>query len=204
MTTAARSKPQRRQDTRERLLQAAQLVFARHGYDRATVDEIVREAGFSKGAFYVHFASKEDLFWEMLDERIRREQEAFRRAVDARAPVVENVRTVLSAVFALVEEDPLWPAMLLEFWAHAGRNEKVRRRLADMYRRWRDLTVEILAAGQEAGRVRKDIDVEFVASVLVAMVEGSIMQSHLAPESVRLAEMVEPLSQTVAEWLERR
>ena len=43
-------------------MEAALGVFARHGYERATVDEIVREAGYSKGAFYVHFESKEDLF----------------------------------------------------------------------------------------------------------------------------------------------
>jgi AcrR family transcriptional regulator len=182
-------------------MEAALGVFARSGYDRATVDEIVRQAGFSKGAFYVHFESKEDLFWAMLEERISRQQEAFRQAVEHSQPLADNVRTILSGVFGLLREDPLWGSLFAEFAAHASRNEMVRQRLAAMYQRWRELIVEILSAGRAAGRVRKDIDLPFVATLLIATVEGSVMQSHLAPETVRLEEIVEPLTRTLSEWL---
>src|SRR3989304_10281216 len=134
----------KREETRARLMDAAIGIFARSGFDRATVDEIVREAGFSKGAFYVHFESKEDLFWAMLEERISRQQEAFRQAVEHTQPVADNVRRILSGVFALIREDPLWGAMFMEFGAHAARNEKGRQRLAGMYERWRELIIEIL------------------------------------------------------------
>ncbi len=195
------TKHQRRQETRRRLIEAALLVFAHQGFERATVDEIVREAGFSKGAFYVHFESKEDLFWEMLEERISRQQEAFRQAVDESRPLAENVRTILTGVFQLVRDDPLWSSLFVEFAAHATRNEKVRERLAAMYARWRALIVEMLNAGREAGRVRKEIDPQFIASLLIAVVEGSVMQSRLAPDTVRLDELVGPLSRTLAGWL---
>ena len=84
MVATPKHKPQRRrrEETRAKLLEAATSILARSGFERATLDEIVREAGFSKGAFYVHFESKDDLFWAMLEERISRQQEAFRRAVD--------------------------------------------------------------------------------------------------------------------------
>ena len=195
------TKHQRRQETRRRLIEAALLVFAHQGFERATVDEIVREAGFSKGAFYVHFESKEDLFWEMLEERISRQQEAFRQAVDESRPLAENVRTILTGVFQLVRDDPLWSSLFVEFAAHATRNEKVRERLAAMYDRWRALIVEMLNAGREAGRVQKEIDPQFIASLLIAVVEGSVMQSRLAPDTVRLDELVEPLSRTLSGWL---
>lgn len=182
-------------------MEAALTVFARSGFDRATVDEVVREAGFSKGAFYVHFESKEDLFWAMLEERISRQQDAFRQAVEHAQPVAENVRATLSGVFGLVENDPLFGSLFMEFGAHASRNEKVRLRLAAMYERWRKVIVETLAASRRAGRIREDIDLEFIATVLIAAVEGSIIQSRLAPEAVRLDEMVEPLTRTLADWL---
>ena len=185
-------------------MEAAIGVFARSGFDRATVDEIVREAGFSKGAFYVHFESKEDLFWAMLEERISRQQDTFRRAVGYTQPVAENVRMILSGVFGLLRDDPLWGSLFAEFAAHALRNEKVRQRLATMYDRWRELIADILSEGREAGRIRTDIDVEFIATVLIAAVEGSIMQSRLAPETVRLDEMLEPLTTILAEWLTPR
>lgn len=182
-------------------MEAATTIFARCGFDRATVDEIVGEAGFSKGAFYVHFESKDDLFWAMLEERISRQQDAFRQAVEHTRPVADNVRMILSGVFDLLRTDPLWGSLFMEFGAHASRNEKVRQRLASMYERWRRTIVDILESGREAGRIRKDIDVQLIATVLIAAVEGSIIQSHLAPETVRLEEMVEPLTRTLSEWL---
>ncbi len=191
----------RREETRARLLEAATSVLARSGFERATLDEIVREAGFSKGAFYVHFESKDDLFWAMLAERISHQQEAFRRAVDYSKSMDENVRTILSAAFGLLGEDPLWGSLFMEFHAHAARNDKVRQRLGAMYEAWRQLIVDILSVSREAGRMRKDADLELMATVLVATVEGSIIQSHLAPEAVRLEEMVEPLTRTLSEWL---
>jgi AcrR family transcriptional regulator len=203
MMATLKDAPRRRRpkETRARLLEAATSVLAHSGFERATLDEIVREAGFSKGAFYVHFESKDDLFWAMLEERISRQQDAFRRAVDYKMSMNDNVRTILAAVFGLLGKDPLWGALFMEFHAHAARNEKVRRRLATMYVGWRQLMVDILSVSREAGRMRRDADLELMATVLVATVEGSIIQSHLAPEAVRLEEMVEPLTRTLSEWL---
>jgi AcrR family transcriptional regulator len=203
MTTVLKDAPRRRrrEETRGRLMEAAISVFARSGYDRATVDEIVRQAGFSKGAFYVHFESKEDLFRATLEERISRQLEAFRQGVNHSNLMADNVRMILDAVFGLVRDDPFWAPLYLEFGAHAARNEKVRKRLAMMYGHWRQLIVDILKASREAGRMRKDADLEFMATVLVATVEGTIIQSHLVPEIVRLEEIVEPLTRTLTEWL---
>jgi TetR/AcrR family fatty acid metabolism transcriptional regulator len=184
----------RRAETRDRLMEAATAVFARCGFDRATVDEIVREAGFSKGAFYVHFESKDDLFWAMLEDHIDRQQQAFRQKMDHSLPLDGNIRAILAAVFGLVEQDPFWTSLVMEFGAHASRNEKVRERLAAMYERWRELIREMLTTGRAAGLIRSDIDVEFTATMLIATVEGSIVQSRLAPDCVRLEDMVEPLT----------
>jgi AcrR family transcriptional regulator len=191
----------RGKETRARLLQAATSVLAHRGFERATLDEIVHEAGFSKGAFYVHFESKDDLFWAMLEERISRQQEAFRQAVDYDESMDYNVRTILSAVFGLLGDDELWGSLFMEFHAHAGRNEAVRRRLSAMYESWRQLIIDILRVSHETGRMRKDVDLELMATILVAAVEGSIIQARLAPETIRLEEMLEPLTRTLAEWL---
>jgi AcrR family transcriptional regulator len=203
MVAERKDAPQRRrrEETRERLLTAANSVLARSGFDRATVDDIVREAGFSKGAFYFHFDSKDDLFWAMLKGRISRQLEAFRGNVDYSKLLSHSVRTILDVLFDLVREDPLWAPLYLEFGAHAARNEEVRHRLATMYERWRQIIVGILSASRDAGRMRQDADLQFMATVLVAAVEGSIIQSHLAPEIVDLKDMVEPLTDTLSEWL---
>src|SRR3990172_1125136 len=193
------TKKRRREETRQKLLESAFSVFATHGYERATVDEIVCGAGFSKGAFYVHFESKEDLFWAMLEGRIDYLQDTMREALDTTQSVADNERRILEAIFALDKKDKHWPALFVEFVAHAARNERVREKLHEMYRRWHRFTVQILEEGRKAGRVRTDMDLDFMASVTMALVEGSLMQSRLAPESVRLDDMVEPLARLLGD-----
>ena len=92
--------------------------------------------------------------------------------------------------------------MFLEFVAHGARNEKVRERLQFMYRSWRTLIVDALTLAQGSGAIRKDIDIDFIASALIALVEGSITQWRLAPNEVHLDDLVDPLSALVAQWLE--
>jgi|FLYL01.1.fsa_nt_gi AcrR family transcriptional regulator len=191
----------KREETRKKLLDAGLAVFARHGYERATVDEIVREAGFSKGAFYVHFESKEDLFWAMLEDRIAAAQERMRQAISIEDSVEVNERRVLEAVFAFEKEDPSWAPLFLEFAAHGARRREVRERLSALYQRWRSFTVEMLRAGQEAGKVRTDLDLEFMATVMIALIEGTITQARLARDPAKLDRMVEPLAKLLADWL---
>jgi AcrR family transcriptional regulator len=62
---------QRKEETQTRILEAAYRVFARRGYEAATVEEITAECGIAKGALYTHFASKEELFRTILVERVR-------------------------------------------------------------------------------------------------------------------------------------
>jgi len=204
MTTAAPPTPKRRrrEETRQRLVDAALPVFARNGFERATVDEIVREAGYSKGAFYVHFESKEDLFWAMLDERIDGVQDTLRNAIDIELSVAENQRRILHAIFAMDKADPAWPALFMEFAAHGARNPKVREKLGEMYRRWHSFTVETLKGAKEAGKIRADLDVDFTASVIIALMEGTLIQSRLTPDDMRLQDLVDPLSKLLASWLE--
>lgn len=72
MTTRPTLRARRAQETRQLILDAAYLLFARQGYGQTSVDSILAEAGISKGAFYHHFESKEELFRALLNDRIRR------------------------------------------------------------------------------------------------------------------------------------
>ena len=206
MTTQATPTTRKRRDrgeTRQRLLDTALAVFARNGYERATVDEIVREAGFSKGAFYVHFESKEDLFWEMLQERIDKQQEMFRQAIDPSLSVEENEKRILEVVFDS-HEDAMGPAVFLEFAAHGMRNEKVRERLEEMYARWHAFVVETLENGHALGLVRQDVDIPLLASVIMAVMEGGMIQSRLAPEHLRLNRRVDDFARLLSDLITRR
>src|SRR3954464_2496114 len=68
-TRSARSEGR---DTRNEMLESALAVFAERGYRDSSVDDIAERAGYSKGALYWHFSSKDDLFFALLEERIDR------------------------------------------------------------------------------------------------------------------------------------
>jgi AcrR family transcriptional regulator len=77
-----------RLETKTRLLESAAQLFARGGYEGASVDLIAESAGYSKGAFYSNFESKETIFLELLDAHKRREIEGLAQllARDVSAP----------------------------------------------------------------------------------------------------------------------
>ena len=206
MTTAQTPTKRRRsrEQTRQRLLDAALQVFAHNGFERATIDEIVRQAGFSKGAFYVHFESKEDLFWEMLRQRIDERKRTLRHALEPSIGIAENQRRLLEAFFDAPGSEPLGPAVYYEFMAHAMRNEMVRARLAEFYAGWHDFVVDALKLGRELEIVRDDVDISLQASALMATYEGALIQSQLAPEHLRLSGRVGEFSELLADWLVRR
>src|SRR5687767_15901928 len=82
MSPRERVRRQPRAQTREELLDAAARVFARRGFHGASVEAVSEEAGFSTGAVYSNFESKEELFLSLYEERIQRRRRELREAVE--------------------------------------------------------------------------------------------------------------------------
>jgi len=168
---------------REALLEAARAEFARSGLEHARIEDIARRAGVSKGAFYLHFQSKESTFREILqrflgvlEEQTNRRQEAeerFEREVGrpGRGASLEQ----------LVEFDCRTDTELLEvLW----RNRLILAALdravgpaclglvADFRRRLRQLVVGRIALKQTEGWLRRDVDPEVVGDVIVGAYES--------------------------------
>ncbi len=167
----------RRQATRARLLDAAFTVFAAQGYTGATVDSIVQSAGYSKGAFYFHFSSKEEVFLEVLWSRARTEEQSLRTASQtASGRPLELLRGV--AVFLSPGgDDALWPALLLEFWSHAARNPRVREGVASVAKFRREALLAALHAAADAGVMRPTMPFEDCTDLLLTLGDGFIARA---------------------------
>jgi TetR/AcrR family fatty acid metabolism transcriptional regulator len=101
--------------TRERILGAALEMFARKGYHRALVDDIVRASGTSKGAVYHHFPTKEAVFLALVDEFAQRLAVAVAAAIGARHGALAKVEGALvAALDTFAENAPLARLILLE------------------------------------------------------------------------------------------
>ncbi len=81
-------------ETRTKLLDSAAQLFARGGYEGASVDLIAESAGYSKGAFYSNFESKEAIFLELLDVHKRREIDALAQLLAKDVPASELVSLI--------------------------------------------------------------------------------------------------------------
>lgn len=167
---------------REALIDAARREIGRHGLARARVEDIARRAGISKGAFYLHFRSKEDAFEEIvqrflgaLEDQTRRRQEAEERFEREHQGV-----TGPALISAQVEFECAVDTESLELlWSHrhvlraldtAG--PAYARKLAGFRRRLGEVLRDRIASKQAAGRLRDDIDPAVVADLLFGTYEG--------------------------------
>src|SRR5574341_942153 len=86
------NREQKKTLTRERLLKAAERVFARRGYGGASLDDVAEEAGFSKGAIYSNFKNKEDLFLALVDQHIEERVRDIQRTLATGGQANERAR----------------------------------------------------------------------------------------------------------------
>jgi AcrR family transcriptional regulator len=121
--------------TRARLIQSAEKVFARDGFEAAKLEEIAADAGYTRGAFYANFESKEDLFFALLEREISSRIAALEKEMDkVREP--EAKLKAMREFFLTKTLDRRWSLLSLEFKLFAVRHPDVKQRLAAMHRRF--------------------------------------------------------------------
>ena len=171
-----------RADVRERVLAAGRSVFAEVGYQKATLDAIAGRAGFSKGAVYSNFASKDDLFLTLLQHEV-----ADMRAALALAPddgsLDDDLRLLAATVLGWAN-DGRAQLVFAEFRAHAAHDPALARRTAEVRAVLVESTAEQLAAVVAARGARLTVPASDAAVLLLALVNG------LALEHVGRADVV--------------
>jgi AcrR family transcriptional regulator len=172
-------------DGREALLEAALRVFAERGYRDSSVDEIADRAGYSKGALYWHFSSKDDLFFALLEERIDR---PWRESIELleSAPPEHDMAPEASRRFAEILRGQR--EMLLldhEYWSQAVRDPKLRARYARRQAKLRAALAKAITARLEhlgAGSV--DAVAEDLATVFMSLTSGLGQEKLVEPGAV--------------------
>ena len=106
MTPTRLTREQSKALTRERLLTAARVVFARAGFHGASVEEIASEAGYSTGALYSNFGGKEDLFLVLMQREIEAHAREIAEAVGARSSVAERAQGGARQWMSMIEREP--------------------------------------------------------------------------------------------------
>ncbi|GGY87891.1 TetR family transcriptional regulator [Streptomyces olivaceoviridis] len=175
METAGRV-TRRRVRTRARLLDAAFAVFAAKGYGRVSIEEVCEAAGFSRGAFYSNFATLDELFFALYQERADLIAAQVADALAQDGPDLD-VPASVDRVTEVLLLDVDWLLVKTDFLVHAARNPAVARALLDHRARLRRAIVDRLSrAGGHTALPAVLGDADGAAHAVVAAYDGVTTQ----------------------------
>jgi AcrR family transcriptional regulator len=149
--------------------------------DDASIDRIAAEAGYTKGAFYANFASKQDMFLVILDERFAAEMERLETAMSGVGEPTDEARHAAEEFLTYVDSDPEWPRLYQEFTTHAARNEEFRTELAARQQALRERMAAIFARWTEALGVESALPHADVAAMTFVMADGFVLNRIIDP-----------------------
>ena len=170
---------QRSEETRTKIIEAAIKLFSNSGYNKASVDDICAEAGISKGAFYHHFKSKQELFLALLDGWLEAIDNSIEASKDKTAP--ETLMQMTEAFPYIFETAGDGLPMFLEFWLQASRDKKIWDASIAPYRRYHKYFTSLINRGVEEGSFF-EVDPELASRMIVSTAMGLLLQSLLDPE----------------------
>ncbi|USY54065.1 TetR/AcrR family transcriptional regulator [Bacillus sp. 1780r2a1] len=126
---------EKKQQTKEMLLNSAEVIFSKKGFNGASVDEIAEEAGYSKGAVYSNFSNKEDLFLALYDRRFKHQLEEWEQLFKSQLENGSRFDKIESLLISHSKSnhDSKWTLLMLEFTLYALRNEDIKQKLASRY-----------------------------------------------------------------------
>ena len=168
--------------TRERLLDAGLQVFSRRGYYAASVDEIAAEAGFSKGAVYSNFDSKEDLFLALIDRRFTMEAATYPGIINF---MVDQLPSGEGADFKeVVLGDRTWNILMVEFFLLAMRDEANRDKLARRLEQLRNIMKKSLVTLYTQLGKKPTLPVEELPWSVFSLGIGMMLQLYIDPDGL--------------------
>jgi AcrR family transcriptional regulator len=196
---AVKNKHQTRtHSTKAKILDAAQAVFAEQGFEMTQLEEIAARAGYTRGAIYAHYSSKEDLFLALMDQRVHTKFAIVHKQIEDE-PVVSKRLVIFKRWIASQVNDTSWGTLTLEFKLYALRRPKSRAKMQHLYELVSKSTtkgfIELLfgkklSEASEAATKRR-------LAVMNAVLSAIVLESHFRPEllpSNQLEKVIDELS----------
>jgi len=182
----------KRRQTQARLLDAALDAFAERGFYGTSVEDVCERAGFSRGAFYSNFSSKNELLIALYD----RQAVAILETLTAVRPSAGALADVLADLVAAIPRDRRWFLVSTEFALHAVRDPEAGAAYAAARARVRASFADRFAEVLDRLGHELTVPVEDLIRWLFAVYEGGLAQAYVEPEALRpneIASRVVPL-----------
>ena len=173
----------RTEETQAKILQAAEAIFSERGFEKAQLEEVAARAGYTRGAIYAHYASKEDLFLALMEHRVLTKFTAIRQVMEAE-PEVSNRVEIFKRWLSEQLSDDTWGILMLEFKLYALRRPESREKLQNLY----DLLFKssgkdfiALLLGDDLNKATR-AGVERRLAIMGAILSAVVLESHFRPK----------------------
>lgn len=187
---------QRSEETRIRILTAAETMFAQKGFDASGVTDICTAAGVSKGAFYHHFPSKHAIFQALLEQWLAQ----LDSLLSANLHPAQNVPATLLAMTdqtgRIFEGARSRASIFFEFWMQASRQPDIWQSVVEPYRRYLEQFAELFRNGISEGSISPEMDPRNGSRLLIALVLGMLLQAFFDPDGAPWGEVTRESIQT--------
>ncbi len=174
---APKLKPETLEERKAQILEAALTCFARNGYHQTTMDDIVQEAGLSKGGVYWHFGSKKELFLSLFESLFRGTETIMQASISTQTSAREKLTAMLDmyVAFATAEQFKKITPLLIDVWAQNWRDPEVNEVAVGVYDRFLHPLVQVIEEGIANGEF-KPVDASALAGILFALYDGLAVQ----------------------------
>jgi len=169
--------------TRRKLLDAAKRIFAKDGFEAARLEDIAAGAGYTRGAFYANFKSKEDIFFALFEEWVRERIESLTSALRRHSDPSEKL-VALRSHYAELAKDRRLVLISMEFKQFALRHPEAHSRLQRRHRRIRASLGKLFS--EIMGALGKSIPIEYSAAsaCLGALSQGLLLEHLVDPKTL--------------------
>lgn len=183
----------RTEATRSKLLRSAEQIFARDGFNAARIEDIVEAAGYTRGAFYANFDSKEELFMALLEDCVRRRIADIHELME-RAGTAQLQAEALRDYYARLAKQRKWVLILMEYKLFAIRHPAVRARLQRRMRGLRAEGIRILTNLAQALGNRPPVSGATAGVAMGALANALVMEQLVDPAILSSEELYKLLS----------
>jgi AcrR family transcriptional regulator len=184
MTRQRRTRAEKSAQTRAELMASARQLFLRHGFHACSLEMVAEEAGFTIGAVYSRFGSKADLFLAILDGRIDQLVAEVAQVAGLHQPIPEQAELLAGRRMALLEREREWFPLVLEFWSHAARDERLRHEFGACHERLVGAYADLIEADYARLGLPLPLAPEVLARAVVAIGNGVALERLTDPARV--------------------
>ncbi len=170
-------------DKRERILAAAERVFARRGFFASRVSEIAKDAGVADGTIYLYFKSKDDLLISLFENRMKQVNAAMRTAIASATKPVDQLRALIKTYLQLIHDEPAAAEVLTIELRQSSKfmKEYENAEFADFLR----MLGGVIAKGQAAGDLDDGIPSHVAARMIFGMLDELALAWVLAKQPIQ-------------------